>query len=86
MITANRLSDGASVWMDGDGQWWTDITKGKWVAEAEAEALLKLAADGVKQCLIVGPYEIEVVVDGGITPVRFREQLRVKGPTIGLPT
>ena len=86
MITANRLSDGASVWMDGDGRWWTDIARGKWVPEAEAEALLKLAAEGVKTCHVVGPYEIDVVVDGGVTPVRFREQLRVKGPTIGLPT
>ena len=85
MITANRLSDGACVWMDGAGQWWTDINRGKWVAEGEADALLEVAAQGVKDCVVVGPYAIEVVVDGGVSPVRFREQVRAKGPTIPLP-
>jgi hypothetical protein len=82
MITANRLSDGACVWMDGTGAWSTDINQGKWVEEAEADALLERAAEGVKRCLVVGPYVIDVVVDGGVTPVRFREQVRANGPTI----
>jgi len=85
MITANRLADGACVWMDGEGQWWTDIAKGKWVSEAEADALLKVASEGVKNCVVVAPYAIDVVIDGGVTPVRFREQVRAKGPTISLP-
>jgi hypothetical protein len=86
MITANRLSDGACVWMDESGAWWTDINRGKWVEESEADALLERAAEGVKKCLVVGPYVIDVVVDGGVTPVRFREQVRAKGPTIPLPS
>jgi len=87
MITANRLADGACVWMDGEGNWTTDIKRGKWVPEAESEELMKRSAAGVAKCLIVGPYAIDVSVDGGmVTPVRFREQVRVKGPTIALPT
>ena len=82
MVTANRLADGACVWMDGDGGWWTDINKAKWTPETGLEALLAQAADGVKNCLVVAPYPIEVVVDGGVTPVRFREQVRAKGPTV----
>lgn len=86
MITANRLSDGACVWMDGDGNWSTDIATGKCVPEAGSDALLDQAAAGVAKCLIVGPYAIDVVVDDGeVVPVRFREQIRAKGPTIPLP-
>ena len=84
MVTANRLADGACVWMDGTGQWWPAIDKGRWVEESGVDALLEIAAEGVKNCIVVGPYAIEVVVDGGITPVRFREQVRAKGPTIPL--
>lgn len=82
MITANRLSDGACVWMDANGNWTTDINQGTYVPEAESESLLKRAADGVAKCLIVGPYAIDVVADGLVVPVRFREQVRAKGPTI----
>jgi len=82
MITAQLLADGANVWMDGAGNWTTDINKGKYVPEADADALLKLAADGVAKCLIVGPYAIDVVADGTVVPVRIREQIRANGPTI----
>jgi hypothetical protein len=82
MITAQRLADGANVWMDEAGNWTTDINQGHYVPEAEAEELLKQAAASVAKCLIVGPYAIEVVADGPVVPVRFREQVRAKGPTI----
>lgn len=82
MITANRLSDGACVWMDAKGNWTTDINQGKYAPEAETDDLLKLAANGVAKCLIVGPYAIDVVADGAVVPVRFREQVRANGPTI----
>jgi len=82
MITAQRLADGANVWMDGAGRWTTDINQGRYVSEAEADDLLKQAADSVAKCLIVGPYAIEVVADGAVVPVRFREQVRANGPTI----
>lgn len=82
MITAQLLADGANVWMDGAGNWTTDINKGKYVPEAEADALLKLAIDGVAKCLIVGPYAIDVVADGAVVPVRIREQIRANGPTV----
>lgn len=86
MITANRLSDGACVWLSGDGNWTTDIVQGKYVPEAESDALLNQAAAGIAKCLIVGPYAIDVTVDGSeVVPVRFREQIRAKGPTIPLP-
>ena len=82
MITAQRLADGANVWMDAAGNWTTDINQGRYVPEAEAEALLKQATDAVAKCLIVGPYAIEVVADGTVVPVRIREQIRANGPTI----
>jgi hypothetical protein len=87
VITAQRLADGGCVWMDGEGNWLTDINRAKYVSEAESEALLKLAAASVAKSVVVAPYAIEVSVDGGnVTPIRFREQVRVKGPTVGLPT
>ena len=86
MITANLLSDGACVWLDSDCNWTTDIAKGKYVPEADSDALLEQAAAGVAKCLIVGPYAIDVTVDGSeVVPVRFREQIRAQGPTIPLP-
>lgn len=82
MITAQLLADGANVWMDAAGNWTTDINKGQYVSEADAEALLKKAADAVAKCLIVGPYAIDVVADGAVVPVRIREQIRANGPTV----
>jgi hypothetical protein len=82
MITAQRLADGANVWMDAAGNWTTDINKGQYVPDAEAETLLKQAGDAVAKCLIVGPYAIDVVADGTVVPVRIREQIRANGPTI----
>ncbi len=87
VITAQRLADGGCVWMDGEGNWLTDINRAKCASEAESEALLKLAAASVAKSVVVAPYAIEVSVDGGkVTPIRFREQVRVKGPTVSLPT
>jgi hypothetical protein len=82
MITAQRLADGANVWMDAAGNWTTDINNGVYVPEADAEALLKQASSDVAKCLIVGPYAIDVVADGSVVPVRIREQIRANGPTI----
>lgn len=82
MITAQRLADGANVWMDGAGNWTTDINQGKYVPETQADALLKQAAESVAKCLVVGPYAIDVMADGDVVPVRFREQVRAKGPTV----
>jgi hypothetical protein len=82
MITAQRLADGANVWMDSAGNWTTDINQGKYVPEADADSLLKQADESVAKCLIVAPYAIDVVADGTVVPVRVREQIRANGPTI----
>jgi hypothetical protein len=85
VITANRLADGLVVYLARDGGWSRRLADG-WVSRDEAEAvrLNELAADAQKRCLVVGPYPIDVTVEGGaVKPVRLREAIRAEGPTVG---
>lgn len=85
MVTANRLSDGAVVYRTADGGWSTSVNEGHVVADAEAEALLKSADKSIDDCTVVGTYLIAVEPAGAeVRPIRFREQVRAKGPTIAL--
>ncbi len=85
MVTANRLSDGAVVYLTADGGWSTSVNEGHFVAGDEADALLKSADKSVDDCTVVDAYLIAVEAAGtDVRPVRFREQVRAKGPTIAL--
>ncbi len=85
MVTANRLSDGAVVYLTTDGGWSTSVNEGHFVTDGEADALLKSADKSVDDCTVVDAYLIAVEAAGtDIRPVRFREQVRAKGPTIAL--
>ena len=84
IVTANRLSDGAVVYLTvGDG--WSE-----WVAEArvaasdEASAAILALADRPEQRVrVVGPYLMEVTEESGTPrPVSNREIIRAAGPTV----
>ena len=46
------------------------------------KALLEAASQGVADQFVVGPYLIDVAVDGDrIKPARYREHIRATGPT-----
>ncbi|MDF2765442.1 MAG: nitrite reductase [Rhodospirillales bacterium] len=84
VITANRLVDGAVVYLSADGQWVQSLEEAS-VAEGEAAAAALVAAGdrAVAGRLVVAPYLIEVDRGPeGIQPRRYRERLRATGPSI----
>ncbi len=86
MVTANRLHDGAVVYLAADNDWTRNVESG-FVSDSDGtEKLMQVAEQAVQHQIIVAPYLIEVeVVANSIRPVRFREQIRAKGPTIFAP-
>ncbi len=84
VLTANRLSDGASVFLDFEGAWGEDIAEAL-VAHSpdEIRALEDRGTHDAARNLIVEPYLVDVEeVAGRIVPVRYRERVRAGGPTI----
>ena len=85
MITANRLSDGAVVFLASGGRWVEHFAEGRLANnEAEAGALQQIAEAAVTCAEVVGPYLIDVgLLDGRLQPTRYRERIRAEGPSIG---
>ena len=82
VVTANRLRDGAVVYLEGDGGWSGDVERGATGGGHEAERLLGQGQAAEARQLVVGPYLIDVEErEGGIRPVRLRERIRAFGPT-----
>ncbi len=84
VLTANRLSDGAAVFIDFEGAWSESIAEAL-VANSpdEVRALEDRGAHDAARNLVVEPYLIDVEeVAGRIEPVRYRERVRAGGPTI----
>ncbi len=86
VITANRLDDGAVVYMtrDGDGIGWsTGIDDATVFTEADTEVMLQLAAGEVAGNVVVDTYAIEIT--GKNKPMGMREKIRAGGgPTIAV--
>ena len=84
-VTANRLDDGAVVYLTEDGDWSELIIDSRLVSgEDERRALLDAADRAVARREVVEPYVITIVDEGGtIQPVRFRERIRAHGPSVG---
>lgn len=86
ILTANRLTDGAVVFLGYDGEWSRDIDDAR-VAEREDDVaeLLVEAADAPS---VVGAYLIDVEVRSAesasrfIRPERYKERIRAFGPSI----
>jgi uncharacterized protein DUF2849 len=82
MLTANRLRDGAVVFLARDGEWTERVGEGRVIVEEGDAAALLQAAESAKT-LVVAPYLIEVAEQGGTwVPVRYRERIRAEGPSI----
>jgi len=82
-VTANRLIDGAVVYLDLDGGWTQDFGKAATLPASATDKLLAIAEAGVAAQIVIAPYAIDLVDDSGIKPVRFRERIRAFGPTTG---
>lgn len=86
ILTANRLRDGAAVFLAADGTWGTGLDVVRVVRDAEeAAALEAIGARDAAARIVVAPYLIDVVeTDGRIVPTRFRERIRAFGPSINV--
>lgn len=88
VITANRLFDGAVVYLSPKGDWVQQIEAAA-VADNElaAAALTATGERSVQEQHVVAPYLIEVEnTVQGVRPKRYREQLRASGPSIAYGT
>jgi hypothetical protein len=84
VLTANRLSDGAVVFLDFEGAWSETLAQAV-VARStdEAKALEDRGVHDAARNLVVEPYLVEVrEADGRLTPVRYRERVRAAGPSM----
>ncbi|MEW5423630.1 DUF2849 domain-containing protein [Amorphus sp. 3PC139-8] len=86
VVTANRLIDGIVVFLGRSQRWVEQIDDvSPFEDDAAIEAALAYAARCVEAREIVEPYAIDVRADKhGVTPVRLREAIRAKGPTVRL--
>jgi hypothetical protein len=84
VITANRLSDGAVVFLDFEGAWNTDFAQANIASSPdEVRALEDRGAYDAQRNIIVEPYLVELRdLDGRLVPVRQRERVRIAGPSI----
>ena len=83
VVTANRLNDGAVVYVGEAGRWATRLEEARILVDAaQADALLDEAGrDAATR--VVGPYLIEIETgDAGPRVTSLRERIRATGPTI----
>ena len=83
IVTANRLHDGAVVYLTTAGSW-AESTGSVALATTPAEEanLMQLASDAVANRLVVDPNAIDITGPDTILPTRLREQIRLRGPTV----
>ena len=84
VLTANRLSDGISVWLDAAGTWNTSLQEAFVARHKEAvEALEATGKQAFADNKVVDVNVVDVEeVAGRLRPLRMRERIRAAGPTI----
>lgn len=84
VVTANLLRGGNVVFLAADGRWSPRLDEARVAdSDAAAEELVALARAGEETTEVVGPYLIEVTGgEKGLRPVRYREWLRTRGPSV----
>jgi hypothetical protein len=85
ILTGNELTSGATVYLDGAGNWVEDLQASR-VFSKEEKAELDGAVAATKATGRVISLEIEEVTQEGgqIVPKRLRERIRAAGPTAPL--
>ena len=84
VVTANRIGDGTVVYLTRVGGWSERITDGEVSrSDEERDTLMAIAQATAEIPEVVEPYVIDVVEEAGVVrPVRYREAIRARGPTI----
>jgi sulfite reductase (NADPH) hemoprotein beta-component len=83
ILTANNLAPGEVVYWNGSG-WIPELQQAQVLQDAEAESVLKAAAEWVARNEVVAPYLFAVRLDssGRIIPASARELIRARGPSV----
>jgi hypothetical protein len=84
VVTANRLSDGAVVFLTRAAVWSEDIDSAVVAVEPQAAAVLGEHGKHAEAANhITGSYVIDVERrDGRVLPLHIRERIRALGPTV----
>jgi hypothetical protein len=86
IITANRLDTGIVVYLNQLFDWSPEISAARIISEdSEVEDVLKIVARAKIGEDVVGVYAVDVEGSDEIdvpVPLRFRERIRVNGPTV----
>lgn len=84
IVTASRLTDGAVVFLDGEDGWTERLDGARLFADkGETAAGLALGQAAEAACRVIDVYAVDVRVQAGaIEPVKLREAIRARGPTI----
>ncbi|MDR6758220.1 hypothetical protein J2Y48_003519 [Mycoplana sp. BE70] len=84
VLTANRLADGISVWLDAAGNWNESLQAAFVARHKEAvEALETTGRQAFADNKVVDVNVVDVEdVDGALRPLRMRERIRAEGPSI----
>lgn len=83
LISANRLHDGAVVWLDSRYQWVEALEHAHVFSDDALEAAQHAAQAAVANNEIVDPVpQAAEATERGIVPTTFREQLRARGPSV----
>jgi hypothetical protein len=84
MIIANRLGDGAVVFLAANERWEPAIGAGTVIDnEADAARLMALAKQHEGQCQVIDPQLIDIELkEGQPRPTAIREAIRAFGPTV----
>ncbi|MEG6508587.1 DUF2849 domain-containing protein [Methyloligella sp. 2.7D] len=82
-LTANRLSDGIVVYLDGQGGWTEDMAKARFAEDDETLQQMQGIADkAVADRLVVEVYPIGVMIeDEGPVALSVRERIRAAHKT-----
>ncbi len=78
VVTANRLVDGAVVYLSARGGWSERLADSAlWRTQEDAEIALKASEKDVAARLVVGPYLFEIAeTPAGIQALSARERIR----------
>ena len=86
VVTANRLIDGAAIWLTQAGSWTDSLIEAEVVDTSDAALrLLDLAHGDEREAVGAYPAPVRLSPEGKPQPGNLRERIRAAGPTISVP-
>ncbi|MFG1361050.1 DUF2849 domain-containing protein [Xanthobacter pseudotagetidis] len=86
VVTANRLADGAVVWLSQSGRWTERLAEAEVATTADtAHRLLDIAHADERTAVGAYPATVTLSGEGVPQPATLRERIRAAGPTVAQP-